>query len=221
MLPFQDGEKRRGTALVTRLLIGFDLLVFAWEFAVSGDTLERVLAQCGLTPSAVVERFDAWPFVTSLFLHGGVLHIVSNLWALWVFGGDVEERLGSTRFLVFYLASGIAAGAVHVATNLGSDVPTIGASGAIAGVMGAYFVLFPRSQVVALVPIFCFPLFLRLPALVYLGVWFGLQVWGGVGALVGHGNAGGIAWWAHIGGFLAGIALLQVLKPRERTPPTS
>jgi membrane associated rhomboid family serine protease len=158
-----------------------------------------------------------------MFLHGGWLHLISNMWALAIFGDNVEDRLGHLRYLVFYVLCGLAAGVVHFATNPFSRVPTIGASGAIAGVMGAYLVLFPRARVTTVVPLLCFPLFFELPALIYLGLWFVLQFASGFSELGASRSTSGIAWWAHVGGFLAGIALLRVFGVRraryERTEP--
>ena len=209
MLPFRDSEPRSGTPVVTWLVIAFTALVYLYECTLEPAALEVLIERSGLVPKRAL--VDPWAFVTSLFLHGSLLHLVSNLWALWIFGDNVEDHLGSLRFLAFYVLAGVAAGAVHSATTLHSATPTIGASGAIAGVMGAYFVLYPRAEVVALVPVLCFPLFLRLPAVVYLGLWFVLQVLGGAGA---QGSpSGGIAWWAHVGGFLSGIVLLGALGP--------
>ena len=174
----------------------------------------------------------AWfwlPFlVTSMFLHGGWLHVFSNMWTLWIFGDNVEDRLGHGRYLGFYLLSGLAAAAIHTLTNTDSTLPTIGASGAIAGVMGAYFVLFPGARVVTLIPIFFWPLFVELPAILYLGFWFLTQFYSGTLSLAAGRDAGGIAWWAHVGGFLVGSGdrpgapqprpPLAVLRSRTRGP---
>ena len=150
---------------------------------------------------------DYWPFLTSMFLHGGWMHIIGNMWTLWIFGDNVEDRMGPLRFVCFYLLCGIAAGLIHWFTNLDSTLPTVGAFGAIAGVLGAYFFLFPYARVIVLVPVFFLPFFFELPALVYLGFWALSQVWSGTLALVGPGDVGGVAWWAHVGGFMAGIVL--------------
>jgi membrane associated rhomboid family serine protease len=144
------------------------------------------------------------------------MHIIGNMWSLWIFGDNVEDRMGRLGFLCFYLLSGLAAGALHILFNVSSQVPTVGASGAIAGVMGAYLLLFPHAMVVTLVPIFIFLQTVELPAVIFLGIWFFTNLWSGVvGSLAAHTRAGGVAWWAHIGGFLVG--LLWALPLRRST----
>jgi membrane associated rhomboid family serine protease len=169
------------------------------------------------------------PFFTSMFLHGGWLHIIGNMWTLWIFGDNVEDRLGRGRYIVFYLVCGLAAGAMHVASSVFAVkmgwfhpqsllVPTIGASGALSGVMGAYLVLFPRARVLTLIPIFIFLHFANLPAYVFLGIWFIMQFFNGtIGLLSGADSFGGIAWWAHIGGFAAGALLINLFQPQRKT----
>jgi membrane associated rhomboid family serine protease len=162
---------------------------------------------------------DYWPFVTCMFLHGGWAHIIGNMWSLWIFGDNVEDRMGSIRFLFFYLLTGLAAGLTHYLTNADSVVPTVGASGAIAGVLGAYFVLFPRSQIIVLVPIFFFPFFFQLPAVTYLLFWFLSQILGGAIAGLSASQVGGIAFWAHAGGFVAGVLLHRLfILPEQQRP---
>jgi membrane associated rhomboid family serine protease len=156
--------------------------------------------------------------LTCIFLHGGWLHLLGNLWFLWIFGDNVEDRIGHGRYLAFYLLCGVAASTVHLFTNGNSAIPTIGASGAIAGVMGAYFVLYPRAQVLTLVPLIFFFDIWVLPAPAFLGVWFILQILQGSFAL-GAGDAAGVAWWAHIGGFAVGVAIAMVLAGLRKTRP--
>jgi len=158
-----------------------------------------------------------WPFLTSMFLHGGWLHIFGNMWTLWIFGDNVEERMGSGRFVIFYLFCGLLAGVVHSYTNANSTVPTVGASGAIAGVMGAYFVLYPYARVIVMIPIFIFPFFFEMPAVLYLGFWMLTQVFSGTLSLATPGEVGGVAWWAHVGGFAAGMLLQFVFAKRKDT----
>jgi membrane associated rhomboid family serine protease len=221
MFPIRDSERSRSTPWITRLLVVFSAAVYLYEWMLPEEQLEQLVQTCALVPARLSqgEALDLWPFLTSMFLHASLLHAVANLWALWIFGDNVEDSLGPLRFLVFYVASGVAAGALHVFVLPHSELPTLGASGAIAGVMGAYFVLFPRARVVAVIPILCFPLIIEIPAFVYLGVWFLIQLVSGAGSL-GPGSSGAtIAWWAHIGGFLAGVLLLAVLglrRPRVR-----
>ena len=152
-----------------------------------------------------------------MFLHGGWLHIISNMWTLYIFGDNVEDRMGTMRYLIFYFICGLAAGLVHVFTNLNSTIPTVGASGAIAGVLGAYFLLYPNARVITLIPIFFFPLFVELPAITYLGIWILTQIFSGVLSLGLPEDVGGVAFWAHVGGFIAGVMLHWLfVKSRRR-----
>ncbi len=207
---------------MTWTLIAVNLLVFLYELTLPEPVLERLFYAFGVVPASLMAPGRALEvglpsaglltFFTSMFLHGGLLHVVSNLWTLWIFGDNVEDRMGPLRFLLFYLASGLAAGIVHLLTNLGSQLPTIGASGAIAGVLAAYMVLYPRSRVVTLVPVFFWPLFFEIPAFFYLAFWFVAQLFS---AATAGGAGGGVAWWAHVGGFLAGLLLLRFfIRPR-------
>lgn len=162
----------------------------------------------GLSPT------DFTPFITNTFLHGGWLHIILNLWTLYIFGPALEDRLGPVRFLALYLLAGLAASVVHALFNATSEVPVLGASGAIAGVIAAYAVRFPYAWVRVIVPILFIPLFFSIPAMVFAGLWFFMQVFQGATELMmPFASAGGIAWWAHIGGFVAGLALLPLLEP--------
>ncbi len=156
------------------------------------------------------------PFFTSMFLHGGWLHLISNMWFLWIFGDNVEDVLGKARYIVFYLLCGLAAALTHFAVEPGSTLPVLGASGAIAGVLGAYLVLFPGARVVTLVPVFFFLQIMELPAFLILGYWFVLQILAVSVAGLGP-SSGGTAWWAHVGGFLTGVVLVLVMRPRRVT----
>jgi hypothetical protein len=151
---------------------------------------------------------------TFMFLHGGFLHLIGNMWSLYIFGDNVEDRLGPARYVVFYLLCGLASGLSHMLLNAHSNIPTIGASGAIAGVMGAYFILYPGSRILTLIPIIFIPWFVEIPAFFFLGIWFLLQF---INAAGSSGQAGGIAWWAHIGGFVFGILFLKLF---DRIPST-
>ena len=217
--------------MVTWGLIVVNCLVFLYQLTVPEGGLTRLFHLYGMVPArfsspgwAVEAGYPqslALPFFTSMFLHGGFFHLLTNMWTLWIFGDNVEDRMGRFRYLAFYLACGLAAGLVHWLTNLDSTVPTIGASGAIAGVLGAYMLLYPRARVVTLVPLFFWPLFFEIPALFYLAFWFVSQLLSGTSALAsGAAGAGGVAWWAHIGGFLAGLALHRAFltRPRPTTP---
>jgi hypothetical protein len=152
-----------------------------------------------------------------MFLHGGWLHLIGNMWYLWIFGDNVEDRLGHFPFFIFYLLSGIGAGIVHTILNANTFVPTIGASGAIAGVLGAYLVSYPFARVLTLVPIFVFIQVIEIPAMIVLGFWFVIQFFSGAAALATAGpNSGGVAWWAHVGGFVIGMVLIGLFPRKDR-----
>jgi membrane associated rhomboid family serine protease len=157
-----------------------------------------------------------WPILTSQFLHGGWLHIVANMWTLWIFGGKVEDRMGPVRFAIFYLLCGAIAGFTHLLANPDSTVPSVGASGAIAGVLGAYLLFFPTARLIVMFPILFFPFFFEVPAIFYLGLWFFSQLFSGTLALAGPQQVGGIAFWAHVGGFVSGMLLCGLFVRRRR-----
>src|SRR6266568_80409 len=158
------------------------------------------------------------PILTSMFLHGSWLHIIGNMWVLWIFGDNIEDHLGHFSYLLFYLISGFVAAFTHILLNLGSNIPSVGASGAIAGVMGAYFVLYPRARVLTLVPLIVFFTFWWLPAWIVLGYWFLIQFLSGAATSIAYTSqtGGGIAFWAHVGGFVAGIVLIKLFPERPR-----
>lgn len=224
MIPLRDNIPSRTFPIVNLLLVALNVAAFLYELSL-GRQLERYLFAFGLVPAkyALPGLFTelgpglyVLPFFTSMFLHGGWMHIISNMWILLIFGDNVEDRMGHLRYLFFYLLSGLAAALTQLWVSWGSPVPTIGASGAIAGVMGAYFILFPTARVLCLVPIFFFLQRIELPAFVFLGLWFWSQFHAGTMALAGAGASHGVAWWAHIGGFVGGILLLGlVLRPRR------
>ncbi|MGE3536099.1 MAG: rhomboid family intramembrane serine protease [Candidatus Tectimicrobiota bacterium] len=196
---------------------GLDQFFYTWGIVpctLTGTCPGRIRTACGFL--AVPSSAPYMTLVSSVFMHGGWMHIIGNMWSLWIFGDNVEDRLGRTGFLCFYLLSGLAAGLLHMLFNPTSRVPTVGASGAIAGVMGAYLLLYPQATVITLVPIFIFLQTIELPAVVFLGLWFLTNLWSGIGALTAHTQAGGVAWWAHIGGFLVGV--LWALPLRRRLP---
>jgi membrane associated rhomboid family serine protease len=215
VFPIRDTIPSRRAPLVLWLLLAVNAFVFVRELGLSEGELEHVFRRYGVVPARLplelaalrTAPLDYLAFVTSMFLHGGWLHVLGNLWTLAIFGDNVEDRMGRARFLAFYLVTGVAAGAAHVAFSPGSEVPTIGASGAISGVMGAYFVLFPRARVITLIPVLFYPLFVELPAFVFLGLWFASQLLSGTASLVEPAAAGGIAFLAHVGGFVAGVLL--------------
>jgi membrane associated rhomboid family serine protease len=229
LIPIRDTIPHRRTPVMTWALIAVNVAVFLYELSLPPEELERLFYFFGIVPAryshpewATVVGLpfdDDWPFVTCMFLHGGWAHIIGNMWTLWIFGDNVEDRMGSVRFLFFYLLTGLAAGLTHYFTNANSAVPTVGASGAIAGVLGAYFVLFPRSQIIVMVPVFFFPFFFQLPAVTYLLFWFLSQILGGAIAGLSSSQVGGIAFWAHAGGFVAGVLLHRLfILPEQQRP---
>jgi membrane associated rhomboid family serine protease len=220
MLPLWDDAPRRRAATVTALLIAANLGVFIYEVMLAtqgGKALSAFLLENALVPKRFLARLDdirQWRTVfTAMFLHSGVAHVLGNCWFLWIFGKNVEDRLGPMRYLLFYLLSGVGAAALQVAMDTQSTLPMLGASGAISGVLGGYLVLFPTALVFTLVP-WVVPI-VPLPAFVLLLVWFGLQALNGVGSLSNESTGvGGVAWWAHAGGFLTGLVLMFGLKSR-------
>jgi membrane associated rhomboid family serine protease len=231
MLPIRDNVPRRTTPFVTWAIIAINTLVFFYELGLGPANLERLFYLFGIVPARYTHPDwaawiglpvdDYWPFVTSMFLHGGWLHVIGNMWALWIFGDNVEDRMGHWRFLVFYLLTGIVAGVTHWLTNPSSTLPTVGASGAVAGVLGAYFFLFSRAQIVAMFPLFFWPIFFELPAVTYLLLWFFSQVFAGTLVGLSRADVGGVAVWAHVGGFVAGAVLHRLfLLPRRLAPRT-
>jgi membrane associated rhomboid family serine protease len=212
MIPLRDVIPSRTTPWVTLAIIGLNVAVFVVELSLSPEDLTRFFFAYGLIPA----HFSWASAVSSMFLHDGWLHIGGNMLSLWIFGDNVEDRLGHFRFLIFYLLVGLAAVLAQTASDPTSTLPLIGASGAIAGVMGAYFVTFPTSRVLVLVFLLFFVDVVEIPALLYLGFWFVLQLVEGVGRVGMSGATGGVAFWAHAGGFLSGIAGVWLFKKPER-----
>ena len=212
MIPLRDVIPSRTTPWVTLLLIAVNAIVFVHELLLPQRELVSFFLAHGLVPA----HFSWLAIFSSMFLHDGVLHIGSNLLCLWIFGDNVEDRLGHGRYIVFYLLTGAVAALTQVWASPDSTVPLIGASGAIAGVMGAYLVLFPHSRVLVLVPIIFFFDVIEVPAVIFLGIWFVMQAIGGVGRLAASTSQGGVAFWAHLGGFLAGVLGVFVFRRRER-----
>jgi membrane associated rhomboid family serine protease len=225
MFPLRDNVPSRSFPAITVALIVVNCLVFVVEAAMGSRALAGFVARNGLVPQVVTEYFSgqgfpAWrvflPFLTAIFLHGGWIHLLGNMWYLWIFGDNVEDRLGHFRFLVFYLICGLLGNFAHYLANSGSAAPAIGASGAIAGVLGAYAVSYPRARITVLLPLFIVVQFIELPALVVLGFWFLLQFLNGAASLAVASDTGAVAWWAHIGGFVGGIAIFFLFRPRPR-----
>jgi len=216
MFPLRDTVPTNNYPVVNNTLIGINVVVFLFQLT-QGAGLNRFIYIYGLVPARYsVPQLSSYfstgqqvlSFFAFMFLHGGFWHLLGNMWSLYIFGDNVEDRLGHLRYLGFYLLCGLASGVSHVLLNLHSNVPTIGASGAIAGVMGAYFILHPKARILTLIPIFFIPYFIEIPAAFFLGVWFILQFLNAAGS---HGAIGGIAWWAHIGGFIFGMIFLKLL----------
>ena len=220
MIPLRAENPRHGFAWVNALLIVVNILVFIYQVTLPPKASMSLVNNFGVVP-ARAERAVAHPgagvaitatsLVTSMFLHGGILHLLGNMLFLWVFGGSVEDRLGHKGYFIFYMLCGIGAGITHILANWGSRLPSVGASGAISGVMGAYIVLYPFSRILTLVPLLFFFFTVRLPALLMLGYWFAIQFLSGLSTL-GEANQGGVAWWAHIGGFLLGAVVAVAAK---------
>src|SRR6266566_6322123 len=214
MIPLRDIIPSRTTPYVTISLISLNVLVFLYELSL-GRAVDAFTLYFGLVPAAF-----SWVTVfTSMFLHGGLLHVAGNMLYLWIFGDNVEDRMGHGRFLVFYLLCGVAAALAQTITAPDSVIPMVGASGAIAGVMGAYFVLYPKSRIVTLIPLFFFFQIVEVPAIFFLGIWFLMQFLSGIGSIAEatRGAAGGgVAFWAHVAGFVAGISGVIVFRRPER-----
>ena len=212
MLPLADHNPRRTFPFVNLLLIFINVATFIWELSL-GSSIQPVLQNLAFVPAQFWSSAPLVPSIVamfvSMFLHGGWLHLAGNMLFLWVFGDNIEDRLGHGLYLVFYLACGVAATLAHAGMNPTSAVPAIGASGAIAGVLGAYLILFPRQRITTLIPIFIFITIREIPAIVLLGFWFVLQLFVGTVSLGGsiH-EQGGVAYFAHIGGFLTGMVLV-------------
>jgi rhomboid family protein len=224
MIPLRDDIPSRRVPLVNYCIIGLNVLVFGYELQL-GRELLPFLDTFGLVPARFhsahrsLPRF--LPVYTSMFLHGGMLHLASNMWFLYIFGDNVEDRLGHSRFLLLYLACGTIAALAQVSLLKHSALPMVGASGAIAGVTGAYFVFYPRARVLTLVPIFLFWEIVQVPAVVFLLLWFVLQVVAGLAVLGGGSETGGVAWWAHVGGFSGGAIGGPLLAPKRWSPRRS
>lgn len=216
MIPLYDTLHSRRFPIVNVLLIGVNVLVFLYELSLSPAGLDRLTRTWGLVPAQLLAHpVQLWITIfTAMFLHGGWFHIISNMWVLFIFGDNVEDRLGGTRYLIFYLMSGVAAALMEAFILPSSNVPMIGASGAIAGVLGAYLVLYPRAKVASLVPILFIFTIIDIPAVLFLLFWFITQLFSGWLALQGAAGSG-VAWWAHVGGFLFGMATVMLFAERR------
>jgi len=227
MLPIRDDQPRYSTPWVTRFLIGLNLLIFFFEATLDGRSLNTMVGQFAVVPAhlaGMLAGTSAYPlpavvlpFFTSLFLHESWMHVIGNMWFLYIFGDNVEDYLGHFKYLVFYLLTGVLAMGTHVVVNLNSTAPALGASGAIAGVLGAYFVLYPRARVLT----WFFVFVVWVPAWIILGYWFVLNFLSGTetALAVQRQNVGGVAFWAHVGGFISGALLIKVFGERGSRDP--
>ena len=216
MIPLRSSEPHYTRPTVTLVIIAVNVAVFLYELSMPHYALNRFIMVHGIVP----DRLSYASILTSMFIHGGFLHIAGNMWFLWIFGRGVEDLVGHTKFLLLYFVCGFAAALLHILVNANSTVPTVGASGAIAGVMGAYLVKFPRAYIRTLVFIFIFITTVDIPAAFLLLYWFAIQFFSGVGS-VGYSNAssGDVAWFAHVGGFVAGMLLIMLMPTAQRVRP--
>ncbi len=233
MFPIADDIPRRHEPVVTISLMLISIGIFLFCTMLPPDMVDRVFHLFGVIPARYTNPDwasargmpvgDYWPFLTTMFLHGSFAHIFFNMWFLWLFGRAVEDQLGRVRFATFYILTGILAAMTHVMVNPDSQVPAIGASGAVSGVMAAYLLLFPRARMIVMIPIFFFPFLFTVPSVIFIGVWFAIEFFSGTASLFTSPQAAGIAFWAHIGGFAAGIVLtpLAVLSLSHRSPTWS
>jgi membrane associated rhomboid family serine protease len=224
MIPLKDLTPRRSFPFMTLLLILANVLVFFYQISLPTRAAEALVRTYGLVPVRIQHALTSThhvtlaaalvPLFTCMFLHGGWMHIIGNMWFLWIFGGNVEDRFGSFAYLLFYIVCGLGSGISQVLFSWGSTIPSIGASGAISGVLGAYIVFYPGSRILTLVPLFIIWFMARIPAIVFIGIWFIAQFLSGLGSL-GAVNTGGVAWWAHVGGF--GIGAIIALSTKSGT----
>lgn len=214
MIPLKDTIKSSKFPVVNTILIIVNILIFIYEFSL-GKEINQFIFNYGLIPASVtsfseigfIDRIS--PFFTSMFLHGSWLHMIGNMLFLYIFGDNVEDKMGHFKYIIFYLLVGFLAAILQVITNIKSPVPMVGASGAISGVLGAYLLFFPGSKILTLVPIFFFIQLMHIPAKVFILIWFFIQFLSGLGSLGTMGNTGGIAFWAHIGGFIVGLVIAK------------
>jgi membrane associated rhomboid family serine protease len=217
MIPIRDQIRTRRVPVVNYLLIAANIVVFILQW-LAGSNQEAVVYQFALIPAQVTAGLDLGDITdifTSMFMHGGLLHLGGNMLYLWIFGDNIEDTMGSGKYLLFYLAGGVAASFAHIFTNPGSQIPTVGASGAIAAVLGAYLVLYPKSRVMTLIPLGYIMRMTLVPAAIVLGFWFVMQLFSGVLSLGGP-DVGGVAFWAHIGGFVVGVVVGLLFASRRR-----
>jgi membrane associated rhomboid family serine protease len=221
MIPLRDTTKSPGFPFVNVTLIVLCVLVFLFEASL-GQNMIIFIYEFGLVPANVISTTSGagfydriYPFFSSMFIHGGWLHLIGNMLFLYIFGDNVEGRMGHFRYLLFFIVCGFAAAGFQFITNIHSDIPMVGASGAISGILGAYITLFPRSRILTLVPIFFFIQLIHIPAAVFIFIWFIIQFLSGLGTLNVPKETGGVAFWAHIGGFVAGLILARFFVKKQ------
>jgi membrane associated rhomboid family serine protease len=223
MLPLRDNVPSRSAPLVNWALIGLNVLVFIYQTTLKSFALNNFINTYGVIPAHLsLAHLSTWlPLLTAIFLHGGWFHLISNMWVLLIFGDNIEDRMGHIRYLGFYVLGGIFANVLEAMIIPKSLVPAIGASGAIAAVLGGYFLLFPRARVVTLIPVFIYPWIVEVYAFIFLGFWFILQLYSGFQSLSMPAGAsmGGVAWWAHIGGFVFGMLAVHFFARRNEPEP--
>jgi len=224
MIPLKDDIPARRFPVVNISLIGVNIAVFLFEWA-SGPHINQLIMRFGFVPARFSSMYS-WDYLdisryttifTSLFLHGSLFHVLANMWVLWIFGDNVEDCMGRLRYLIFFFLCGIASVVAQALSNPDSTLPLVGASGAISGVLGAYFLTYPRARILTLVPIFILFYLIDLPAFIFLGLWFFIQFVSGYASMMAKDAAtgGGIAWWAHVGGFGAGVVLVHLFRQEK------
>lgn len=215
MFPLYDTVRSRRFPFINLMLILINVLAFLYEIQMDPSALKEFIFEWGLIPARLLsDPSTVWVTIfTSMFLHGGWFHIINNMWVLFIFGDNVEARMGGIRYLIFYFLSGVAAVFLQTYILPSSNVPMIGASGAVAGVLGAYLILFPHSRIASLVPILFIFTIIEIPAVIFLLFWFASQLYSGLFAIQGS-SGSGIAWWAHVGGFLFGIIMVFFFRTR-------
>ena len=220
MIPVRDRNPSGTFPYVTIGIIILNICIFLYELSLGSD-LATFVHQYGVVPAKATHYFQArdstlidtfFPFLSSTFLHAGFIHLIGNMWFLWIFGDNIEDKLGHFKYFVFYILCGAIASSVHVFFNSESQLPCIGASGAIAAVLGAYMITFPRARVTTIIPIFIFIQIIELPAVIVLGFWILIQFFSGTMSSTASASGGGVAWWAHIGGFVSGIILFTTIR---------
>ncbi len=220
MIPLRDNVPSRSLPLINWVLIALNVVIFIHQTTLKPHALQVFISTYGMVPAHLsLTHISTWiPLVTAMFLHGGWFHLISNMWVLFIFGDNIEDRMGHSSYAVFYMLGGIFANLLQAMIIPKSLVPSIGASGAIAAVLGGYFLLFPRARIVSLIPIFIYPWIVEISAFIFLGFWFVSQLYSGFQSLSmpGGANVGGVAWWAHVGGFVFGMATVYLFARRPR-----